>query len=564
VPSTDLKAKKFKPTSFEDQVRYAYSSPTPHHYSPVKIDRGSGKKLGKISNAQMPSPLDYGQREKSHVPGPGSYDTPDLRDIPLPEGGRLSRKPPQEKLRLEEYPVPAPGQYGVPHDPTVPRQLYGNFGKDPRITKFIDDEVRRSKGQPSPGEHDVLESMEAMKPFCPEGGRYLEQIGRGPSYFDQAAKLADSKPGPDRYNLPGSVKANKTRGKLVWRYTSETMESTKKVLTKALGHGQDTPAPGQYNVPDPEKLHGPLSQSPTLRGRTLAHSMPHPYAYNCTPDLSGKFDALSMSPIRDKNSGAQIYGRDFSKGAMTKADRIAKAKASADEVSGSNIPRTLAERDIEQPGETVQWRSGGFSSLYKARSAPVIVTPEHPSMQEMAPRYPALAKRHGRKDRTFVPMMSKRPEIVTTHPKSVDIKNFEERKWEMGRLGDAIKAASSAAMEALDEDTLLGEAHKGLMDKAKFQMRMEGLGKEQADMVIAELPGVLMEHKKPSPYDGPYDEDEVYGEEGAEVYGDPEQEGEASAPSAPGAPERTESTMVEAEAPTLEGGETSAPDRDRA
>merc|ERR1719498_1667548 len=513
VPSTDLKAKRFKPTSFEDQVRYAYSSPTPHHYSPVKIDRGSGKKLGKISNAQMPSPLDYGQREKSHVPGPGSYETPDLRDIPLPEGGRLSRKPPQERLKLDEYPVPAPGTYGIPSDPTLPRQLYGSFGKDPRISKFIDDEVRRSKSVPAPGEHEVMDSMESMRPFCPEGGRYLEQVGRGPSYFDEAAKLANSKPGPDRYNLPGAIRPNKAAGKLVWKYQSETLAETKKIITKVVGTGHENPAPGAYTLPDP----APLGQSPSLKGRQLAHGMPHPYAYNCAPDHSGKFDA--MSPVRQQNSGAQIYGRDFTKGAVGKEARAAKARALADEVAATNMPVTLAERDIEQPGETVQWRSGGFASLQKVKSSPVIDRREHPSVEQCMKHYPSLSKLHGRSDKTFMPLASRRPEIVKTHKKSPDCQRFHKKKWELGAIAAEIKATTDATLEPLDVAKLKEEATKGLIDKAKFKMRMEGLGKDQQDLVLAELPGVL--HESVSPDRGASMDDDAF-------FGDAGMAGEAS------------------------------------
>lgn len=485
--TADLQAKNFQPKSFEDQVRYAYHSPAPNNYTPKKPEKT--KVLGKISESKIPSALDHGLKERQLVPGPGSYETPDTRDMSLPDGGRLSRKPPQERLKLDEYPMPAPGTYGaagVPHDPTVPRQLYGTFGKDPRVTKFIQDQISLSKGVPAPGAHDVMDSMESMKPFCPEGGRYLEQNSRSHDYFDEAAKLSDSKPGPGRYNLPGSVNGKKTSGKLVWRYQSETLESTKKVITKVCGTGHENPAPGTYNLPDP----APLAQSPALKGRGLGHGMPHPFAYNCAPDLSGKFDKFS-SPVREQNSGAQIYGRDFSKGAMGARERVAKARASADEIAGSNMPVTLAERDIEQPGETVQWRSGGFATLQKVQSAPVLDTSEHPSVEQCMKHYPSLSRLHGRKDKTFMPMASKRPEIVKTHNRSLDCRQFQRNKWQLGALADRIKATTDSTLEPLDEAKLREVATKGLVDKAKFRMRMEGLAPEQQDLVLAELPGVL-------------------------------------------------------------------------
>jgi len=444
------------------------------------------KALGKISEAKMPAPLDYGRREASLVPGPGSYDTPDLRDISLPEGGRLSRKPPQERIKIDEYPSPAPGAYGVPADPTVPRQLYGSFGKDPRITKFIQDEVNRSKHTPAPGTHDTLEAMESLNPFCPEGGRYLEQVGRPRSYFDSVAKLQEGNPSPDRYNnMQASVRPNKAAGKLVWKYQSETLESTKKVINRVVGTGDETPAPGHYNVPDP----APLGQVPTLRGRALSHGMPHPYAYNCQPDHSRKFD----SPVLGKNSGDQIYGRDLAKGTPGKEGRAARAKALADEVASSQMPLTLAEREIEQPGETVRWQSGGFAALRKAKSSPVIQRQEHPCVEEMSHHYPTLAKRNGRKEKTWIPLAHRRPEIVKCYAKAPDYQTLQKKKWELGEITAGISVAASIAMEPLDVEKLREEATKGLMDKAKFRMRMEGLSEDQQKLVLAELPGVLLE-----------------------------------------------------------------------
>jgi len=492
VDSRNQEARKFKPKSFEDQVRYAYFTPSPQSYLPKEPGRRSENVLGKISDAKIPSALDQGAREKALVPGPGSYETPDLGDIPLPEGGRLNRKPPQEKFRLDEYPKPAPGAYGIPHDPTVPRQLYGNFGKDPRICKFIQEEVNKSKGIPAPGSHEVMDSMESLRPFCPEGGRYLEAGSRPRSYFDSAAKLKESTPGPDRYNLPGAIQKNKAHGKLVWKYQSETLAKTKQVVTKAVGGPHDNPAPGTYTLPDP----APLAPVPSLKGRQLAHAMPHPYAYNCAPDHSGKFN--SLAPVREQNAGEQIFGRDFTPN-RGKEGRAAKAKAIADEVVASNMPLTLVEREIEQPGETVQWRSGGFAALRKAKSAPVIEKPEHPAVAETMGHYQALSKKYGRKDKTYLPLATKRPEIVRTHTKSNEYTTLQNKKWELGALAAEIMAQTAATMEPLDEGKLRNEATKGLMDKAKFRMRMEGLAKDQQDLVLAELPGVLLESASAGP-----------------------------------------------------------------
>jgi hypothetical protein len=475
-----------KAANIEDQVRLAYFTPAPVKYNVRNPEKDH--RLGKISTAKVPSALDAGARERLLVPGPGSYQTPDLRDFSLPDGGRLNRKAPQERLQLDEYPIPPPGTYGVPNDPNVPRQLYGSMGKDPRVMKFIEDELLRSRHVPAPGEHDVMDAMENVKPFCPEGGRYLDQVGRGTGYFDSAAKLADGRPGPDSYSLPGSINPTKGHGRLVWKYRSETLEDTKKIITKVVGNGEN-PAPGQYDVPDPQ----PLGQAPTLKSRTLSHSMPHPYAYNCAPDHGGKFTALA--PVREQNSGDQIYGRDLKKGT-----RRGRPIAVADEVSSNQMPLPMAERDIEQPGDTVQWRSGGFNLMKKVRSTGSIKEKrEHPAVEEMSKHYAMMSRHHGRSDKAFIPNAHRRPEVVRTHSKSAEYQKLQRKKWELGVIASEIKALTDAAVEPLDEDKLKYEATQGLMDKAKFRMRMEGLSQEQQDLVLAELPNVLLETTSPGP-----------------------------------------------------------------
>lgn len=468
-----------KPANIEDQVRHAYFTPAPAAYKVKCPDKD--QRLGKISNAVVPSALDDGARERSFVPGPGSYDTPECRDFALPEGGRLNRKIPQERLTLDEYPKPAPGAYGIPKDPNVPRQLYGSFGKDPRVSAFIQNEVMRSRDVPAPGEHDVMEAMSNVKPFCPEGGRYLSQVGRDGGYFASAAKISDSRPGPDRYTLPSAINTSKSAGRLVWRYRSETLEDTKKLITRVVGTSSDTPAPGQYDVPDP----APLGQAPTLKSRQLGHSMPHPFAYNCAPDHGAKF-----APVREQNSGDQIYGRDLTKGTLGKS-RAARAAANVDQVT-HHMPTPLLERDIEQPGEEVQWRSGGFPSMKKAKSAGAIKEQEHPIVEEMHKHYAMMSKYHGRKDNALLPNAHRRPEVVRTHSKSEEYQKLQRKKWELKQVTEKIRTLTVAALEPLDESKLKLEASEGLMDKAKFRMRMEGLSKDQQDLVLAEFPSVLL------------------------------------------------------------------------
>jgi hypothetical protein len=486
--------------SIEERVRNAYWTPSAVAYDPVKESKRDGHSQ-LMSEAQLPSAIGYESKQKSFVPGPGSYETPDLRDFALPDGGRLNRNPPQDKLKLDEYPIPPPGTYGVPNDPTGPRQLYGSFGKDPRVTKFIQDEVKRSRSVPAPGEHEVMDAMENVRPFCPEGGRYMEQGGRGQGYFDHAAKISEGKPDPGRYNLPGSIRPNKAAGKLVWKYQSESLAKTKKILTKACGGAHENPAPGHYSLPDPMGAQTASERIgvPTLKGRDTGHAMPHPYAYNCAPDHARKF-----ASVLDQNSGDQIYGRpDSRQRPNSRTDsRAAKAKLVADEVAASQMPAAMAENNIEQPGQTVQWKSGGFSTLRKVKSTPTVQYRAHPTIAETMSHYPALSKTYGRHDKTFLPNASRRPEVVKTHSKSTEYQNLQRKRWELGAIMSELNASTSGVMETLDEQKLRDEATVGLIDKAKFRLRMEGLSDEAQELVLAELPGVFAENIAPTPSPG--------------------------------------------------------------
>jgi len=181
--------------------------------------------------------------------------------------------------------------------------------------------------------------------------------------------------------------------------------------------------------------------------------------------------------------------------------RAAKASAYADEVAANNMPLTLAEREIEQPGETVQWRSGGFMALRKVKSSPVIEKKEkeHPAVECTRVHYKAMSKKHGRSDKTFAPWAHRRPEVVKCSSKSNEYKTLQRRKWELGSIAAEITAAAAATMEPLNEAKLREEATHGLMDKAKFRMRMEGLAKDQQELVLAELPAVLVESVPAAP-----------------------------------------------------------------
>jgi len=73
------------------------------------------------------------------------------------------------------------------------------------------------------------------KPFCPEGGRFMLEAHKPPSYFDVAPKLYDANPPPGSYDAKGSVEV-KVVGELVYRYESATSSETKALIAKAGLH----------------------------------------------------------------------------------------------------------------------------------------------------------------------------------------------------------------------------------------------------------------------------------------------------------------------------------------
>ncbi|CAE8624465.1 unnamed protein product, partial [Polarella glacialis] len=431
---------------------------------------------------------DHMARNKAFVPGPGSYETPDLHGFPLPEGGRVNRKAPNqvERVMFDESPSPAPGAYGVPSDPNKPRNVYGKFSRDPRVTKFIEDETKRTKHIPGPGAHYVQESLESLKPFCPEGGRYLD-AHKPAGYFDVAPKIWENNPPPASYDLPGSLQV-KSVGRTVYRYESATIDDTKALITKVVGQRNEAPGPGTYKVPDP----APLGGAPSLKGRQLPHSMPHPYAYNCAPDHSRSY--LSLAPVRASNNAEQIFGNGWKQGEAAQASKRAGASSGNQQVPLSDLPTGIGEEEKGGGDDgAVQWRSGGFSNLKKSRSASAIRGPkEHPSVEAMSHHYPKLSQKH-RGNSTFLPMSSRRSEKLATHDTSEENVRFESSKWKLKAVMEGIQNATAAVLEPLDVDKLKLNAMYSLRDKAVNRMKLQGVSREQQEVILEEMGSLMQE-----------------------------------------------------------------------
>lgn len=508
--------------TIEDQVRFSYYTPAPHSYiskNTFSQHMVEPKRGGMISDAHVPSALDHAPKSKAHVPGPGSYHSMDNAAFALPEGGRLNRNAPvQKQVYHDDYPTPDPGHYGAPHDPSRPRQLQGQFPKNARVSKFIMDEVNAKKMNPGPGAHDVMESMENVKPFCPEGGRAL-CASRPPTYAEMAPKRWEQNPSPDAYNLPGSINANKAVGKLVYKYESATMAETRDMVTRL--NADEGPAPGDYEIPSPQ----PLTQAPSLRGRTLPHAMPHPFAYNCAPDTAGRYVQSLNSGVLSRNSSEQIFGTGVRRGASS-AKAVGKnsrpsSAGKGEHLSEKELKASVAVLASEQPEAEFEWKAGGFAALKKSKSAGSVKA-EHPSVLAASRCYPKLQRKH-RDGSQFLPMASRRSENVSTHDASAEVERIRAGKWQLGALAAGIQKATNDVLVPLDEERLKREALQRLEEKAKERMRLEGVSKKQQQAVLEEMRRVLAE-KVPTQTASPLQRQQAYdallGEESSADFAD--------------------------------------------
>lgn len=423
------------------------------------------------------------------MPGPGSYDTPDTKGFALPEGGRLSRRPPVSRLSddpfLDEYPVPAPGHYGVPQDPARPRQTQGKFSKDRRVSRYIEDEARRSRQVPGPGAHDVSEALGSMKPFCPEGGRVIAGASRPADYFDAAPKQHVA-PGPGQYDLPPGIGAGKGSGKAIFRYESATISETKALMSRMCGDGGNGPGPGSYDLPDP----APISGAPSIKGRQLPHSMPHPYTYNCAPDHAGKYS--SVPPLREQKSAAQSFGTGVGGNRRNSSASSTWPAPAVDRVHNARLPNHVGVDDVPDD-EAVQWVSGGFAGMRKSRSTGTLSKGERPPMHEAKRFYPAVSRRGGRAHDAFLPEGRRRCDPVCTHDGASAYKRLVRGKWQMKTISEGLRQATDAALMPLDLEKLKHDAVHALANKALERMNLEGVAKGKQELIMNEMMEVLQE-----------------------------------------------------------------------
>lgn len=310
------------------------------------------------------------------------------------------------------------------------------------------------------------------------------------SYFDVAPALHESNPAPGSYEASGSIQPNRAVGNNVYSYESATVGDTRELLDSA----SHVPGPGQYELPDPE----PIGGTPSFKGRALPRNMPHPVARNLAPV------AHNLAPVRRQNNAEQIFGNGSRQGPAnrsgTKSSGRSGSKSRLDSQSDHQVVQ-LAELpfgvgDEEKPPEhsSLQWQSGGFSVMKKSRSAVGVKFSDIDPLVEhgVGQFYPPL-KAKERANSAFLPMSSRRTERVSTRNSSSEGRHLGHSKWKMGKLADNLQAATELALEPLDIERLKRNAMKGLRDKAINRMKLQGVSREQQQVILEEMASLLQE-----------------------------------------------------------------------
>lgn len=559
-PPRAPRAKDWKPSSIDDQVRHAYYVPSSHEYRPEVPGRFAEPLGGRISQANVPSALDAPVRTGQAVPGPGAYEVPPPHF--LPEGGRMYGRPDAVKALtaadLKGDDDPGPAKYTPADTLTKPGQAGVKFEKGSKEAKYLKDAARLAAQVPGPGAYDAMSAAEYVKPFVPEGGRAGPMASKPTkTYFDDAAALTRSNPGPAAYMLPGSIDVRPV-GQPVFRHESATLKESAKLVERMVDSSANTPGPGAYTLPDPH----PLMPAPSLKSKSLAHGMPKPFDYNAAPDYAGNFaprpkELKQLAPVRQRNSGDQIFGRFSASGGPQRSGDNNNAGGGGNnnsilDPSGSGMAEDVWEDEpdtepgISAPQEEIEdrvvWREGGFEPsgkgsrmtegaeesgsgmMPRSRSMGALggtarggasgsaKSSRHPAVEKAAKSYNRLSGHRKKATKTFLPMAGRRCPVVHTEDTSAEFQRYWVCKSRLEEAGERISQAGAQLMEPLDVNKLLSDAQDVLEMKARMRLRVEGLSREKRAKVLYELPMLFQDAS--SRYLGGPDEagEDVYGQ----------------------------------------------------
>jgi hypothetical protein len=454
--------------SINDQIRVGnYGGPAPNAYYP------QGERnlpLGKLSESRIPSYLDIPAQRNADIPGPGSYEI--VGDVPLPEGGRFNEAPPLRHPDPREF-SPEPATY----DP-VPVSNHSKLTKftstAAREAEHIAEAERAAKKTPGPGAYQDVKSYGSKyhKPFLPNGGRTLDAAPNS-SYFDDVAKSRAHQLGP-KYDVTRDF-INEPQGKPVYRYQSETLAETKKMVKQALG--AEAPGPGAYDLPAVKPPPGAVPFEGLSRDNPYA--LPPPFEYGGTKDYTRRY----YVPLLKSGSADAIYGRFDSKGGKSPANPSESftVKRSRPAKSREELENAREERYYREEQKR-RYRKGLHSNLKHA-----------------ATTYKDFSGRKHQATEQLMPMAARRHVEVGTDSTDDEWMSFELHRAKLDAAADVLEANIHDLLEPLDTTRLLNRAHGVLQKKVSARMKREGIPVAKRDFVATELVGVLEDtfHSQP-------------------------------------------------------------------
>jgi hypothetical protein len=446
--------------SINDQIRLGnYGGPAPDHYYPQDQRNLT---LGKVSDARIPSYLDIPAQRAADIPGPGSYEV--VGDVPLPEGGRFNEPHMPRNPDPREF-APEPATY----DP-VPVSNYSKLtkftSKAEREPEHIAEAERAGKQTPGPGAYADVKSYGSKfhKPFLPNGGRTLDAAPNS-SYFDDVAKTRSHQLGP-KYDVSRDF-INEPQGKPVYRYQSETLADTKRMVKQALG--AEAPGPGAYDLPAVKPPPGAIPFEGLSRDNPYA--LPPPFEYGGTKDYTRRY----YVPLLKSGSADAIYGRFDSKGQKSPAnpDDFAPVKRSRPMRSREELDAAREER------------------LYREEQKRRYKKDLHSGMKQAATTYKNFSGKKHQATENLMPMAARRHVEVGTESTDDEWMSFELHRAKLDAAADVLEANIHDLLEPLDTTRLLNRAHGVLQKKVNARMKREGVPVAKRNFVNSELVGVL-------------------------------------------------------------------------
>jgi hypothetical protein len=454
--------------SINDQIRLGnHGGPAPNAYYP---QQQRNLTLGKVSDAQIPSYLDIPAQRNADIPGPGSYEV--VGDVPLPEGGRFNEAPMPRIPDPREF-SPEPATYDP--QPTMNYSKLSKFtSKAEREPEHIVEAERAGKATPGPGYYQDVKSYGSKfhKPFLPSGGRTMDAPPNS-SYFDDVAKSRAHQLGP-KYDVTRDF-INEPQGKPVYRYQSETLADTKKMVKQAMG--SEAPGPGTYDLPAVKPPPGAVPFEGL--GRDNPYALPPPFEYGGTKDYTRRY----YVPLLKSGSADAIYGRFDSKGGKSPAnpDDFHPVKRSRPAKSREEIEVSREERYYREE-QRKRYRRDLHSNLKQAAST-----------------YKDFSGKKHQATEQLMPMAARRHVEVGTDSTDDEWMSFELHRAKLDAAADVLEANIHELLEPLDTTRLLNRAHGVLKKKVSARMKREGVPMAKRNFVNSELVGVLEDtfHSQP-------------------------------------------------------------------